>query len=351
MNRKRQQLSTMNVLGVDYVRIITVLVSISLFVSCASTEDRTRDALLQGDRLLAQGKCGEATQHYAEAAELTPNSADIHLKLARTHARCGSEMAAIKEYKAAIAHGASGLEVYREIVPLFIKIGENKGAEAILQKIISQAPSDCVAYNNLGVVLHRQKRNDAARKAFEKAIKINPSHADSYLNLAALLENEFDDLATATKYYKKYLSLRPNARNAANIRDRIVQNELKLLGKGSFVTGYDEYMEQGRESLSAGLFSDAEEAFRLALRTRPTSSSARENLGVALMEQGKLREARQVLQKCLNQDGGSAGCAYQLGWTYQLSGNTKKAVEMWKKALRIDPAFKKARRAIELYSR
>jgi superkiller protein 3 len=330
---------------------LVMLLVASLAVSCASTEDKTRESLLQGDRLIAEGKCDEAIRQYTTAAKLSPGSADIHLKLARTHARCGAGMAAVQEYQKAVSHGAPETETYREMVPLLIRLGNFQAAQTILKRIISKAPSDCVAYNNLGVVLYRQKKYREARAAFEKAIKAKPSHCDSYLNLAVLLENEFDDLALATKHYRKYLALNPDAPNAAQIRDRIVQNELKLLEEGVSGSRFDEYMQQGTESLADGDFNDAEKAFRSALRARPSSVSALENLGVALMEQGELGEAKSMLNKCLELDGGSAGCAYQLGWVHQLSGNTKEAVSLWKKALRIDPTFIKAKRTLELYDK
>jgi Flp pilus assembly protein TadD len=325
--------------------------AIPFAISCASVEDKTKKAVTLGDALIAEGKCDEATQQYATAAELAPASLDIRLKLARTYARCGADMAAINEYKAAISCGAAELDVYREIVPLLIKIGESQGAETILKKIIEKAPSDCVAHNNLGVVLYRQKKYPEARKAFEEAIKRNPSHCDSYLNLASLLENEFNDIFTSTRYYKKYLSLRPDAPNAAQIKDRIVQNELKLLKEGSSDTSFDDYMDEGQQFLAAGQFKEAEASFRAALRARSTSASARTNLGVALMEQGKLDEAESVLEKCLELGGGSAECAYQLGWVYKLGGDDKKAVKLWEKALSIDPTFQKAKKTLDLYDK
>lgn len=327
------------------------LVMVSLTVSCASVENKSREAVRLGDQLLAERKCAQAMQEYARAAELTPGSANLHLKMARAHARCGASMAAIKEYKTAMSHGASELEVYREIAPLLFRMGESRGAENIYRKIVKLAPSDCVAYNNLGVVLRRQKKHSDARKAFENAIKANPSHSDSYLNLALLLENELNDLAKATKYYKKYLSLASDAPNASKIKNRIIQNELKLLEQGHSISDFDERMEQGEKQLAEGSFEDAEASFRAALRARPTSSTAQIKLGVALMEQGKLREAKSVLEKCLKARGGSAECAYQLGWAHKLGGSNKKAIDLWKKALRIDPSFKKAKRTLNLYDK
>jgi len=350
MKANSSNITVITMTGKALTFLFTVSLMVSFMVSCASVEDKTREAVVLGDKLFAEGKCDEATQQYSKAAELDPGSGAIHLKLARTHARCGDDMAAIKEYKEAMSRGASSLEVYPEVVPLLIKIGENRGAESILRKMVEKAPSDCVAYNNLGVVLYRQKKYSEAQNAFEQAIKANPSHCDSYLNLALLLENEMGDLANATKYYKKYLSLRPDAPNAAQIKDRIVQNELKLLQGGkSSDTRFNDSMDEGKRFLAAGQFKEAEASFRSALQARSTSASARANLGAALMEQGKLKEAEGVLEKCLDLGGGTAECAYQLGWVYKLGGDDKKAIKLWGKALSIDPTFQKAKRTLDLY--
>jgi len=334
-----------------FIALPALLLLAVFAVSCASAEDRRSQALNAGDQFLKGGKCKEAVEEYSKAVELTPDSADIRLTLARAHARCRSDMAAINEYKAAIENGASDVEVYREVVPLLIRIGQNSGAETILKKIIKKDPSDSIAYNNLGVVLNRQKKYSGAQKAFEKAIKINPSHYDSYLNLAMILENVTGDLAYANKCYKKYLSLNPDSPKADKVRDHIVQNELQLLGSSPSESTFHEYIEQGKQYLAEGRFEEAEDTFRSALRIRNASAKARANLGAALMEQGKLDEAEETLNKCLSLNKGTAECAYQLGWVYKLRGNNKSAIRMWKKALQIDPSYGNAKKTLKMYEK
>ncbi len=68
--------------------------------------------------------------------------------------------------------------------------------------------------------------------------------------------------------------------------------------------------------------------------------------GIALIEQGKLREARLLWERTAKDAPESAALAYNLGCVSEALGDSKAAAEWYDDAARLDPSSEKYRRAV-----
>lgn len=70
--------------------------------------------------------------------------------------------------------------------------------------------ADADAWNNLGVVRHRQGDTAGGVEAFRRALRINPRHAEAHRNLGVALDGQ-DRLPDAASHYRAYLRLTAEA--------------------------------------------------------------------------------------------------------------------------------------------
>jgi tetratricopeptide (TPR) repeat protein len=85
-----------------------------------------------------------------------------------------------------------------------------------------------------------------------------------------------------------------------------------------------------------------EEAIRYAsaaVAIRPRSSVARNNLGLALTEQGKLNEAVAEFREAIRLQPGQAEAHTNLGYVFHEQGNLNEAVAAYREAIRVKPDF------------
>lgn len=66
--------------------------------------------------------------------------------------------------------------------------------------------ADADAWNNLGVVRHRQGDTAAGAEAFHRALRVNPRHAEAHRNLGVVLDGQ-GRLPDAASHYRAYLHL------------------------------------------------------------------------------------------------------------------------------------------------
>ena len=121
------------------------------------------------------------------------------------------------------------------------------------QRVTTLAPQDAAAWNNLGLLHHRQGRYEDARRHYEvalaadpacaeaaynlgglhddlgrleqavvwyrRALEVSPGYADAHFNLASALERR-GDLETARVHWRRYVEMDPDSRWAEIARAR-----------------------------------------------------------------------------------------------------------------------------------
>ena len=143
------------------------------------------------------------------------------------------------------------------------------------------APEKYRAWDSLAQCLLESGRNNEARQALDEAIRLE-SNIPGFINWPSVInriillrrQGHFDEAITTAN---KYLQKNPNARVHAKI----------LASKGNV------YLEAKKHK-------EAEQCFRDALSVYPGYIPAEVNLGIALYEEGKFQEAREILLKVSN---------------------------------------------------
>lgn len=184
---------------------------------------------LLGIRADRSGDSGKAIDHYQQAIDLHPQSADLHLNLGNTLRRQENLIGATQHY----------------------------------QQAIRLDPQNRFAYNNLGVTLRQQGDPSGAIGCYQKALAIDPDYPDTHYNLANLLRDQ-NDLTAAVAHYQRTLSRRPDYVNA--------------------------WVNLGNALKTQGQLEAAIEAYQRVLAIDPNHASAHNNLAHALLLKGDLRQ-------------------------------------------------------------
>ncbi|HTY45718.1 MAG TPA: tetratricopeptide repeat protein [Patescibacteria group bacterium] len=80
---------------------------------------------------------------------------------------------------------------------------------------------------NLGAIFFKQRDYKKAIDEFKRSAELNPLLADAYYNLAIICDDYLADINAAIIYYKKYLELTPNAKDANQVTEKMMQAQLK----------------------------------------------------------------------------------------------------------------------------
>ena len=105
-------------------------------------------------------------------------------------------------------------------------------------------------------------------------------------------------------------------------------------------------VREGNELYAQEKYVDAESAFKKALQKNPNYEIAKYNLGNALIEQGRTKEALEqyeVLAKMTKNDDIKSHLMHNIGNGYYKEKNYQKAIEAYKNSLRANPSDEETR--------
>lgn len=135
---------------------------------------------------LGQGNCCKAVKHFIQAIKIDPNNTDTQIQLAVTHEVMGEEDMAIKIY----------------------------------QKIMETNPDCEKAYIQKASLLMQIEMFSDAIDVFTDILSMNPKYFRAYLGIGICLDKTGESIK-AKRYYKKYLTLMPDAPNSMNVLRRL----------------------------------------------------------------------------------------------------------------------------------
>jgi Flp pilus assembly protein TadD len=187
------------------------------------------ERLAEAQRLLAQGREGQALWSYVEAHRMDPSDP-------APRARIGY------------------FEVSRD----------PERAESIFASLVADHPDSAQAHAGLGLARFAQSRLDEARVSLERAVELDPGSSSSLYWLAVVYDL-LDREDAAREHVERAYALSP--------KDAHIVNGL------------------GVSYLKAGDYPQAEQAFRSAILLDPSDPALHNNLGLALGHQRRYDEA------------------------------------------------------------
>jgi tetratricopeptide (TPR) repeat protein len=243
--------------------VVILLTAFALLTGCTPPGPR---ALLDGKRLVEQGKYPEAQERLRTATTLLGTNALAcaqawnYLGVACQH--LGDAEAAANAYKRALALNHNLTEIHYNLGCLWLEQNKLENARAELktytslrsnsvegflklataqsrsrdfseaEKSFSEAlrlsPQNPEALNGLGIMRLQQHRPAEAAQCFNGALKQRPDYRSALLNSAIVAHQYLKDLPLALQRYREYLALKPPPPNVETVASTVRQIELEL---------------------------------------------------------------------------------------------------------------------------
>jgi Flp pilus assembly protein TadD len=147
-------------------------------------------------RYEANGMPELALEHYRLAAVQFPESAEVHMRLAKSLRRAGARAEAVRDLQEFLKKHPQKSADFPSLLGIMLD-EQKQWAEGEKQhrEALALAPQSDAFHNNLGFNLLMQGKNDAAAEEFRAALKISPHSAVARNNLAMALANKPDQTA------------------------------------------------------------------------------------------------------------------------------------------------------------
>jgi tetratricopeptide (TPR) repeat protein len=233
---------------------------LALLAGCTPPGPR---ALLQGKRLLDQGKypqaieklkaatvllggtnalawnyLGVACQHadelaeaeraYNRALDLNHDLGEVRFNLGCLWLEQNKLEAAKGQFTAYTLRRPNAVEGYLKLGAVQMRTREPAAAEKSFNEALRLSPHDAEAWNGLGLAQLQRGRASEAAQSFESALKQQPDYRPALLNLAIVAQQYLKDHRLALEKYKQYLALKPTPANAADLTATVRQLEQEL---------------------------------------------------------------------------------------------------------------------------
>jgi tetratricopeptide (TPR) repeat protein len=220
--------------------------------------------------------------------------------------------------------------------------------ETLFTRTLNVTSDNYVAHNNIGIALAGDGDLEQAMEHFKKTLKIKPWDTDALFNLAGALV-KLGKPDEAMVYYNRVLELEPddadtyNALALAQVQQGNYKQAISIYYKALQKNPESALLHSGLGSalLEAGQLNPAVTELQTAVRLKPTSQTYC-NLGVAVSSKGELTKAIEYYKKAIRLDAKNAKPYYNLGNSMLAQGSLVEAIAQYKKAINIDPNYVKA---------
>ncbi len=180
-----------------------------------------------GDIRLSRGLLPEAVEHYSQFLKLKPESPDIHLKLARVFAKSKETTLAIASYNSVLKYSPNDLDANREIAALYKIKGDNDRAVSHYKKVLALRKDDAETRMALVSIYVKNKQYDEITNLLKEAVEISPDEPNNHYKLGLIYDFK-KDYDNAVASYKKAIEIKPDHARSLNALGRLYLKEGKL---------------------------------------------------------------------------------------------------------------------------
>jgi tetratricopeptide (TPR) repeat protein len=259
--------------------------------------------------LAGQGRFTEAIEHYQEALEIKPGSAEVYNNWGMVLAGQGRFTEAIEHYQKALEIKPGSAEVYNNWGAVLAEQGQPVKAIEYYRKALEIKPDYAAAHFNLGDALAKQARYSEAIEQFQQAVRLRPDSAAAHFNLGDALAKQAR-YTEAMEQFQQAVQLKPDYAEAHYRLGGILRSQNRL--------------------------DEAVKHYQKAIELIPAYADAHGNLANVLAAQGRLDEAIPEYQRTLELVPNSAQAHFRFGQALQQQKNVEAAIEQYQQALRLD---------------
>lgn len=276
---------------------------------------------------MRQGQLDKAAEQFRAAIKINSNYVGSLNNLGIVNYLQGhyDEAAIFYERALALAHDRDA-EIHTNLANALRDKGDYPGAIDHYRQSVKLQPDYAPAYNNLGLTLMFLHREAEGAVEVTKAIKLKPTYSEAYYNLG-LIRKELKQTAEAKAAFENSLKYETNPTYAEATR--------KILREMSTPRNAEEHLSRGYDLLESNNWQGAESEFRAAVKLAPENALAWNNLGLALAQQNKTREAIADYNKAISLKNGSFSAAhFNLGQALRSSGDRSGAEKALRQAIK-----------------
>ncbi len=233
--------------------------AVALFAGCAPPGPR---AVLDGERLIRDGKYSLAVPELEKAVQLLPRDARVWNHLGLAYHGAGQFGEAVKAYQQALALDRNLVVVHYNLGCLHLEQNNLPAALAALISYTGLQANSAAGWTKLATAQLRARQLDLAEKNFTQALKLNPrspeaqnglgvayfhrrrypdafrqfsaalreqaGYAPALLNAAIVSQQHLNNRTLALQKYQEYAALQPTPPNAPAVEQITRQLEAEL---------------------------------------------------------------------------------------------------------------------------
>lgn len=173
--------------------------------------------------LQAAGDRAGALDAFAREVAINPDpkvQAMSHVNRSLLLEQSSDWLGAATELAAALGLDPSVPEAYGDLAMLYLKSGDLEQAAAALDSGLAAGFRSSRHLYSVGAAYFKKKAFEPASAAFRKALEVDPENADTERSLAMALDAA-GQKPEALQHFRRYLELRPNATDAAQIAEKV----------------------------------------------------------------------------------------------------------------------------------
>jgi Tfp pilus assembly protein PilF len=285
------------------------------------------------------GKEAQGLKHLqATVTQQTPTTPEPYVALAKAYVSRGDNAEAVRWYEAALKQQPDNRPALQELGTALLATHQDARALETLKRAVALYPNDNMLLTNLGNVYLRMNMPTEAQAALDRAVTANPEVADAH-NLLGLVALQAPDKAKAEKSFREAIRWQPDLAEAQNNLATLLTGNhefeeakfhftralainpdyadahhglgLLFILTNSIPEATAELREAVRlQPASAQNYSDladvlaaqgqtaqAAEEYKKVLQLKPDQADAQLGLGMALLQEHKIEEAKLYLQK------------------------------------------------------
>lgn len=274
---------------------------------------------VKAEQLQREGLPQEALEQLEMAVEKQPDSASAHYRLAVWYLNHRQYDEARESISNALQLQPNQPRMMTTLGKVYWGEGDFERALGTLQKAVATAPSDSMPRMALAQLLGRLGRIEEATAQYELVVELAPENVEAATTLGTLLAAQ-GDLGRAEELCRRAVALAPDS--------NLVHADL-----GSIL-------------LNRGDYDGAVQEYAIALELG-AGEEARINLGIALLQSGRLNEAEQQLTRAVKKLPESADAHYNLAAVLLRQGRNEEARELLERSLKLNPDHQPARIQLE----
>ncbi len=222
------------------------------------------------EQLMKNMKVEEARVNARAALELDPGNPRARRMLAGIYTVTGKPQAAIAQYQSLLRENPDNTEALFYLVALYVDTLQYEKALDLLKEYRRRHPEDVLGPFYMGKVYAELKLYKDAERYFKEAVKIDPEMPDAWFSLGLIYEYTGQQ-DKAVQAYRKLLEINGNDRHA-----------LERLGQ---------------LLVRSGNFDDALKIFKRLQAQGEVPVSISIKIALIYLQQGKYKEAAELLQK------------------------------------------------------